>query len=109
MRRFFPRNEMDIAVAGVASWVRLSADGGTIEEARIGMCAVAATPQFASEASEFLTGQPVTEETFAAAGELAKKVATPIDDMRGTAEYRTHLVGVLTKRTLKIACERASG
>ncbi|MBD3675408.1 MAG: xanthine dehydrogenase family protein subunit M [Planctomycetaceae bacterium] len=107
--RFIPRNEMDIAVAGVGSWVKLSDDGSTIEEARIGVCAVAATPQFAEEASAFLAGKPATEETFAEAGELAKKVASPIDDMRGTVEYRIHLAGVLTKRTLKIACERANG
>jgi len=107
--RFIPRNEMDIAVAGVGSWVKLSDDGSTIEEARIGVCAVSATPQSAEEASAFLTGKPATEETFAEAGELAKKVAAPIDDMRGTVEYRTHLSGVLTKRTLKIACERANG
>lgn len=105
--RFIPRNEMDIAVAGAASWVRLSSDGKTIAEARIGLCAVSATPQFAAEASAFCAGKPATDETFAAAGELAKKVAKPIDDMRGTIEYRIHLSGVLTKRTLKIACERA--
>jgi carbon-monoxide dehydrogenase medium subunit len=105
--RFIPRNEMDIAVAGAGSWVRLSDDGDTIEEARIGLCAVAATPQFAEEASAFCAGKPANDETFAAAGELAKKVAKPIDDMRGTIEYRIHLAGVLTKRTLKIACERA--
>jgi carbon-monoxide dehydrogenase medium subunit len=105
--RFIPRNEMDIAVAGVGSWVKLSEDGGTITDARIGVCAVSATPQFAEEASAFLAGKPATDETFAAAGELAKKVASPIDDMRGTVEYRIHLIGVLTKRTLNIACERA--
>ena len=107
--RFIPRNEMDIAVAGVGSWVKLSDDGTTIEEGRIGLCAVSATPQFAEEASAFLAGKPATDETFEAAGELAKKIASPIDDMRGTVEYRIHLAGVLTKRTLKIACERANG
>ena len=107
-QRFIPRNEMDIAVVGAASWVKLSPDGSTIESARIALSAVAATPVFAAEASEWLAGQPVSEDTFAHAGELAKKVATPLSDMRGTAEYRTHLVGVLTKRTLATACERAN-
>jgi carbon-monoxide dehydrogenase medium subunit len=106
-QRFIPRNEMDIAVVGAASWVKLASGRKTIEQARIGLCAIAPTPKFAEEASRFLAGKPATEETFAAAGELAKKVASPISDMRGTAEYRRHLVGVLTKRTLAAALERA--
>jgi xanthine dehydrogenase FAD-binding subunit len=105
--RFIPRNEMDIAVVGAGSRVQLNPAGDAIEFARIGLGAVAATPKFAQEASEWLAGKPATEETFVQAGELAKKVATPISDMRGTAEYRTHLVGVLVKRTLLKATERA--
>ncbi|MCP4172799.1 MAG: xanthine dehydrogenase family protein subunit M [Fuerstiella sp.] len=106
-QRFIPRNEMDIAVAGAASWVQLDQSGERIEQARIALSAVAPTPVFAVDASEWLKGQVVSEEVFAEAGELAKRVASPIDDMRGTAEYRTHLVGVLTKRTLATACQRA--
>lgn len=105
--RFIPRNEMDIAVAGAGSWIKLSADGSKIEQARIGLCAIAPTPKFAAEASAWLASKPATEESFAQAGELAKKVASPITDMRGTAEYRTHLVGVLVKRTLAQAAGRA--
>jgi carbon-monoxide dehydrogenase medium subunit len=105
--RFIPRNEMDIAVAGAGSWVQLSSDGKSVASARIGLCAVAPTPKFAEEASKWLVGKPATEQSFAEAGELAKKAASPITDMRGTAEYRVHLVGVLTKRTLARAAERA--
>ena len=100
---------MDIAVAGAASWVKLSADGTTIEQARIGLAAVAPTPIFAAEASQWLSGKPATEKTFELAGELARKAASPISDMRGTAEFRLHLVGVLTRRTLEKAVERARG
>jgi xanthine dehydrogenase FAD-binding subunit len=107
--RFIPRNEMDIAVVGAGSWVKLSADGTTIKQARIGLAAVAPTPLFAAEASHWLTGKPATEKTFERAGELARKVAAPISDMRGTAEFRLHLVGVLTRRTLAKAVERARG
>lgn len=107
--RFIPRNEMDIAVVGAASWLALSGDGKTVESARIGVGAVAATPKAAREAADWLKGKPATEASFAQAGELAKKVASPITDMRGTAEYRTHLVGVLVKRTLVRAAERARG
>lgn len=108
-QRFIPRNEMDIAVAGAGSWVQLSADGKIVKKCRIGLGAVAATPTFAVEASDWLAGKAATEDSFAQAGELAKKVASPITDMRGTAEYRVHLVGVLVKRTLMAAAERARG
>ena len=104
--RFIPRNEMDIAVAGAASWVQLDASGQTIEDARIALAAVAPTPVMATEAAESLRGKPATAESFAAAGELAKKMASPIDDMRGTAEYRIHLCSVLTCRTLAQAVAR---
>lgn len=108
-QRFIPRNEMDIAVVGAGSWVKLNSAGDKIESARVAVGAVAVTPKYAAEASDWLKGQPATEATFAQAGELAKKVAAPISDMRGPAEYRTHLVGVLVKRTLADAVERANG
>lgn len=106
-QRFIPRNEMDIAVAGAASWVQLNESGDTIESARIALAAIAPTPVAAKEAGDFLAGKPVNEETYAQAGKLAKDAARPINDMRGTMDYRVHLAGVLTKRTLAIAVERA--
>ena len=105
--RFIPRNEMDIAVVGAGSWLQLSGDGKMVERARIGLAAVAPTPKFAAEASVWLAGKPATEASFVQAGELAKKVASPITDMSGTIEYRVHLVGVLVKRTLAAAADRA--
>jgi len=105
--RFIPRNEMDIAVVGVGSWLSLSENGQSIAQARIGLGAVAPAPLFAKAASDWLAGKPATDATFAEAGELAKQAAKPISDKRGTAEYRVHLVGVLVKRTLAIAAERA--
>lgn len=105
--RFIPRNEMDIAVAGAGAWVRLDATGQKIEEARLGLAAVAPTPLYAKAASAWLGGKPATSENFQAAGAEARKIARPIDDRRGTAEYRTHLVGVLVEQALAIAVERA--
>lgn len=105
--RFIPRNEMDIAVVGVASQVQLDPSGQVVESARIALAAVAPTPVLAEEAGQWLSGKPATEATYLEAGERAKSSASPIDDKRGTAEYRTHLVGVLTKRTLAQAAERA--
>jgi xanthine dehydrogenase FAD-binding subunit len=107
--RFIPRNEMDIAVVGVAAWVQLNGAGDQIEAARIGVGAVAPTPRLAVEAADFLAGKSPTDEVLSQAGELARKVASPISDMRGTVEFRTHLVGVLVKRTLARAIERARG
>ena len=106
--RFIPRNEMDIAVVGAASCVTLSSDGKTIAQATIAVGAAAPTPKLAAEASQWLAGKPASEESFAHAGELAKKIASPITDMRGPAEYRIHLVGVLVKRTLQNAAQRAA-
>jgi carbon-monoxide dehydrogenase medium subunit len=105
--RFIPRNEMDIAVVGVGSYVQLSAAGDKIVSARIAIGAAAPTPKFAEEASQFLAGKAPTDDVFAQAGDLAKKIASPITDMRGTVEYRVHLIGVLVKRTLADAVRRA--
>jgi carbon-monoxide dehydrogenase medium subunit len=107
--RFIPRNEMDIAVVGAASWVQLNQAGDTIEQARLALAAVAPTPLFVKDLSEWLRGKPATTETFAAAAEQARQAARPIADKRGTSEYRRHLAGVLAQRTLAIAVDRANG
>ena len=105
--RFIPRNEMDIAVAGVAASVLLDPSGDRIESASIALSAVGPTPITAKAASESLAGQAPTEEAFARAGELAAEASSPITDMRGTADHRRQLVRVLTRRTLAKAVERA--
>lgn len=108
-QRFIPRNEMDIAVVGAASWVQLSASGDTIERARVAVAAVGPTPLEVTAANEYLAGKPAVAESFAKAGELAAQAARPINDKRGTVEYRKHLAGVLTRRTLALAVDRAKG
>ena len=108
-QRFTPRNEMDIAVAGVGSSVVLDASGQNFVSARIALASVAPTPVFAKEAGDSLAGKPVNEDTIQAASELAQSAAKPITDMRGTIRQRTHLIGVLTRRTLNNAIERARG
>ncbi len=107
--RFIPRNEMDIAVVGVGAWVKLNSSKDTIESARLALAAVASTPLKATEACDWLSGKPATPATFAEGGKLARKLAKPISDMRGPAEYRVHLVGVMTERALASAVERARG
>ncbi len=108
-RRLIPRNEMDIAVVGVGASVELDEDKQTIKSARVALGAVAPTPLFAKDVSESLAGKSATDETFAAAGEAARQIVSPIDDMRGTADYRKHITGVLVKRVLAAATARARG
>ena len=105
--RFIPRNEMDIAVVGVGVSVTLDLEEDRFTDARIALAAVGPTPIFASKASEALEGKKVDAATIDRAAKLAVEQSSPIDDMRGTAEFRRHLIGVLTKRTLLIAAERA--
>ena len=107
--RFIPRNEMDIAVVNAAASVVLSADGSKFESARIAVGAVAPTPLFVKAAGDVLAGKPVSEESIAAAAAAASAAAKPITDMRGSAAQRTHLAGVLTKRVINNAIERAKG
>lgn len=107
--RFIPREEMDIAVAGVGSFVQLSADGQSCQQARITLASVAPTPVRADEAEAFVAGKALDATTIAEAGELAAKAARPISDVRGSAAYRLELVKVLTRRTLQTALERANG
>ena len=107
--RFIPRNEMDIAVAGVGVFVQLDASGQNFESARIALASVGPTPILASAAGDSLAGKPVNDDTIAAAAALAKDAATPITDMRGTIEQRRQLVEVLTGRMIKQAVERARG
>ena len=107
--RFIPRNEMDIAVAGVSSSVVLDASGQTIQSARIALASVGPTPILATAAGDSLAGKAVSDEAIEEAGRLASEAATPITDMRGTIRQRHHLVAVLTRRTLNIAIRRARG
>ncbi len=105
--RFTPRNEMDIAVVGAGVALQLAADGETVAAARIALGAVAPKPLFVPEAAAAMIGRPLTAATIAEAAEHARAAARPIDDMRGTARYRRHLAGVLTRRALEIAQQRA--
>ena len=105
--RFIPRNEMDIAIAGVGASVVLDASKTRIESAKIALASVAPTPVMATEAAALLAGREANEASIEDAAEAAKKAAKPITDMRGTVKQRVHLVGVLTKRALRKAVERA--
>jgi carbon-monoxide dehydrogenase medium subunit len=104
--RHTPRRELDIAVVGVASQVTLQ--NGKCTKARISLAAVAPTPVRATAAEQALEGQALTPAAIEQAAELAVGAAQPISDQRGSADFRRHLVRVLTRRTLTRALERAS-
>jgi carbon-monoxide dehydrogenase medium subunit len=104
--RHTPRRELDIAVVGVASQVTLR--DGVCAKVRIALAAVAPTPVRATAAEQALEGQPLTPERIEQAAALAVEAARPISDQRGSAEFRRHLVRVLTRRTLTSALARAS-
>lgn len=102
--KFGLRKAEALAVVGVASAVTLKA--GTIQEVRIALGAVAPVPMRARAAEDGLRGQRPTAELLQRAGELAAEAARPITDIRGSAEYRRHLVVVLTRDSLQAAIER---
>lgn len=104
--RLIPRSEMDIAVAGAAVSLTLDA-GGRTTAARIAIGAVAPTALAVPEAAAALVGTTPDEGAAERAGAAARAAARPIDDKRGTAAYRRAVVGVLTKRAVRIAAARA--
>jgi carbon-monoxide dehydrogenase medium subunit len=105
--RFTPRNEMDIAVVGVGAAIVLEENLRTIHWARLALSAVAATPLLVEAAGKFLTGRDISAETIQDAAHLAREAAHPIQDVRGTVNQRSHLVGVLARRAIETAIDRA--
>jgi carbon-monoxide dehydrogenase medium subunit len=105
--RFIPRNEMDIAVAGAGTAVTLDASKTRCVSARVALAAVAPTPLFVHDAGAALVDGPLSDALIDKAATLAQAAARPISDMRGDADYRRHLVGVLVKRSLQGAIARA--
>ena len=98
---------MDIATIGVASVVTLQDRGRVCRDARIALGAVAPTPIRAYSAEDVLRGQAITPDLLRAAAEEARRVATPIDDVRGSASHRKGMAGVLAERTLEQAISMA--
>lgn len=108
-KRFIPRNEMDIAVVNAAARVELDESGTRFLDARVAVGSVAPTPLFVGEAGDAMKGQAVSRETIANACEIATSHARPISDMRGSAEQRTLLTRVMTRRAIDEAVARAGG
>ncbi len=104
--RFIPRTEMDIAVVGCGVDVTLDASG-VCREARVALGAVAPTALLVPEAADALIGRTLDDAALQALDGAARRACRPIDDKRGTIDYRVKVAGVLARRAAAIAFARA--
>lgn len=101
--KFGLRGAGALAVVGVAVAVQVEND--VIKDARVALGAVSATPVRAKKTEDFLKGKKVSDELLAEAGVIASGECKPISDIRASAEYRTDMVRVFTKRALRKAID----
>jgi carbon-monoxide dehydrogenase medium subunit len=106
--RFTPRSEMDIAVVGAA--VSLTLDSNlAIKSARVALGAVAPTPLLVPAAAQAIVGTKLNKAALNLLAQACCAACNPIDDKRGTIEFRTEVAGVLAQRAAKMAYQRARG
>ena len=104
--RFIPRTEMDIAVVGAGVALVLD-DSGTVTAAKVSLGAVAPTVLVVDDAARAIVGSKLEDDALAALDAACQAACSPINDKRGTIEYRTKVAGVLARRAANIAAERA--
>jgi carbon-monoxide dehydrogenase medium subunit len=98
----------DYATSGVAVQITIG-DGGVVTAAGIGLTNVNPVPMRAVRSEEALLGKPLSEETIKLAAQYASEDCSPSSDLRGSEEYKRHVTGVLVKRMIQKAAERAMG
>jgi carbon-monoxide dehydrogenase medium subunit len=103
--KFTPRSVEDFATVGVA--VTLRTQNGTCEDIRIGLNSVGSTIVRARKAEAVLRGKPIDEQSLKDTGEAAASECDPVDDNRGSADYKLHLVKVLVRRAVQEAYQRS--
>ena len=106
--RFIPRSEMDIAVVGAGVSITLG-NNSVIKSARVALGAVAPTPLLVPAAAKAIVGTKLDSAAINKLAEACTNACNPIDDKRGTVEFRTEVAGVLAQRAAKIAYKRAGG
>lgn len=106
--RFALREANGCAVATVAASLRLD-EKGVIRDARVCVGAVAPIPKLAQKAGAVLLGKPADKAAFRQAAQEAQEISQPISDIRSSADYRRELIGILTRRALDAARQRALG
>ena len=104
--RFIPRTEMDIAVVDAAARISLD-ESGNCKEARVAIGAAAPTVIRVPEAAAILHGKKINDQLLAEVMEVVSTTCNPINDKRGTVEYRRQVAGVLAKRVILLAEKRA--
>ena len=104
--RFTPRSEMDIAVVGAGVNLTLDAQG-ICTQARVALGAVASRALLVPEAAAALIGTKVDAAVLARLAAAARDACSPIDDKRGSREFRIRTAGVMVCRAAGIALERA--
>jgi aerobic carbon-monoxide dehydrogenase medium subunit len=104
--RFTPRTEMDIAVVGAGVNLTLD-DAGVCRQARVSLGAVADRALLVTECSQAIVGSKLDEPALQRLAQAASAACRPIDDKRGTREYRIRVAGVLARRAAQRALERA--
>ena len=106
--RFIPRSEMDIAVVGAG--VNLVLDNNSVvKSARVALGAVAPTPLLVPAAAKAIIGTKLNKAALTKLADACSAACSPIDDKRGTVEFRTEVAGVLARRAARIAYKRAGG
>jgi CO/xanthine dehydrogenase FAD-binding subunit len=101
------RRQMEIAVVGVTAVVRL--DDGSVADARVAITALAPTIRRLPDAEAALTGSDGGDEAIAAAARATASGSSPIDDVRGSAAYRSAMAEVIARRAIAAALARARG
>ena len=106
--RFIPRTEMDIAV--VSAGVSLTLDNKrVVTKARVALGAVAPTVVVVPAGAKAIIGSKLDQNAMEKLASACAAACNPIDDKRGTVEFRTEVAGVLAQRAAKIAYQRAGG
>jgi len=99
------RKALDLAMVGVA--VATTINNGILTEVRIALGSVAPTPIRARKAEALIQGQRLDDELLNEVGLVAAQEASPIDDIRGSAEYRRKMVAILVEKAIRQSVQQA--
>ena len=100
--KFLPRTADDYGTVNVAAVVSKEQDG-TCKDVRIVLGAAGVTPIRAKDAEDALRGKPLTDENIRAAAVLVKDAVDPLEDFRGSADYKTDMAEVFARRAVEQA------